>query len=491
MIFSAREYHDRTSYHRAAMAGGYLDWSNQPDVYKRYPGARTTPLPRETSLPQWSLRELLGMPASRGVPREVDLDALSRLIQLTCSITARARYSGGEFYYRSTPSAGALYPCELYLWASRVGGLTPGLYHYSLLEHGLVKLRSPGQNSITNPAPVLFFITAIFFRSAWKYRDRAYRYNLLDAGHLLENLVLALRALGLPYRVHYDFQDEEVNSLLGLHEEREACLVVVEVAAEAKGPMVLPALSEPVPWADTVAPRERPFPLILAAHRITYGSRSCREQAPDMTRVLGPSLGEGILTGALGSWPPSLSYVEALFARRSKRAYVPKPLDRERFLAVVESLRLQDQGKDLVSPGDALALGLLVGRVEGLEPGFYLLDGTLETTSYVARGDLLRPMARACLEQDWMAQAATHFLFLTNLEVLEAAFGPRGYRYAMLTAGRMGQRIYLTSTALGVGACGVGAFYDQEAASILGLNRESRLLYLLTVGRVRGCGQQS
>ena len=64
-------------------------------------------------------------------------------------------------------------------------------------------------------------------------------------------------------------------------------------------------------------------------------------------------------------------------------------------------------------------------------------------------------------------------------------WGARGYRYAMLTAGRLGQSIYLGATALGLGSCGIGALYDGEARDILGLNQKSCLLYLVAAGPVK------
>ena len=56
----------------------------------------------------------------------------------------------------------------------------------------------------------------------------------------------------------------------------------------------------------------------------------------------------------------------------------------------------------------------------------------------------------------------------------------------MMTAGMMGERLYLAAEARGLGCCGIGAFYDFEAAEILNLNTESRLLYLASVGVVKG-----
>ena len=72
-----------------------------------------------------------------------------------------------------------------------------------------------------------------------------------------------------------------------------------------------------------------------------------------------------------------------------------------------------------------------------------------------------------------------------NLKALDHHYGTRGYRYAMLNAGRLGQLIYLGATALGLGCCGIGALYDGEAQKLLSLNEDSALLYLVATGPVK------
>jgi nitroreductase len=74
---------------------------------------------------------------------------------------------------------------------------------------------------------------------------------------------------------------------------------------------------------------------------------------------------------------------------------------------------------------------------------------------------------------------------MSNLAELDRHWGPRGYRYAMLTAGGIGQALYLGAAALGLGCCGIGALYDGEARGLLGLNADSALLYLVAVGAVK------
>ena len=84
------------------------------------------------------------------------------------------------------------------------------MYHYDLFDFCLTTLRHgsvPEIPPVDRGVSATFYITGIFFRSAWKYRNRAYRYVLLDAGHLLENLRLALGALDLCFSIHLDFDD--------------------------------------------------------------------------------------------------------------------------------------------------------------------------------------------------------------------------------------------------------------------------------------------
>ena len=71
------------------------------------------------------------------------------------------------------------------------------------------------------------------------------------------------------------------------------------------------------------------------------------------------------------------------------------------------------------------------------------------------------------------------------LSAIEALWGPRAYRYAMISAGRLAHRIYLGATALGLGCCGIGAFYDRDASALLRLNHSSALLYMVAAGPIK------
>ena len=211
MITSPSEYHRLTSYDRQRMGGHFLDWSNQPGVYKDYSGLPSISLTHDIPLPDAGLFSLAAGEAPAEPPTAISLEQLSQVFALAYSLTAKSRHSGGEFYYRSVPSAGALYPCELYVATRAVTGLPDGLYHFAIGRHALSLLREgnvaehgffaspPGSEQHRAPS-LTFFVSAIFFRSGWKYRERSYRYHLLDTGHLVENLALTLTALGLTVR---------------------------------------------------------------------------------------------------------------------------------------------------------------------------------------------------------------------------------------------------------------------------------------------------
>jgi len=137
------------------------------------------------------------------------------------------------------------------------------------------------------------------------------------------------------------------------------------------------------------------------------------------------------------------------------------------------------------SYNQCLQVRFLLNHVEGHEPGHYLLDSANTRYGLIDQGEFTRAMAAICLDQMWLSMAAFHFMFVAELQHLDRGIGPRGYRYAMLEAGRLGERIYMVSTALDLGCCGIGAYYDREAAQLLDLQGGERLLYLVASGPVK------
>jgi nitroreductase len=234
-----------------------------------------------------------------------------------------------------------------------------------------------------------------------------------------------------------------------------------------------------------VSAKETDYPVIREIHQAgrhraeSMEQRVCTER--EMIHELGITTKAWTPTGSPGSWPEVLDYPDAVFGRRSRRNFVKKPMSRDALNALLRCV-CTNEGSPHVQ---CVAVGFLVGQAEDKEPGFYLLDTHNETWALVTPGQFMGRSASICLDQAWLKNAGAHFLFLANLAVLENTWGPRGYRYAMLTAGRLGQRLYVAAEAMGLGCCGIGALYDGEAVDMLGLNQSSRLLYLVAVGAVK------
>jgi len=500
LIESALQYHYHTGYDRHQMGGHNLDWTNQPSVYKTYPHINPFYLPKDVELPQEKLSSVLGNHGRKASPRSLDVYDLARIFLLTYSLTAKARHGGYESYYRCVASAGALYPTEIYVATQGVNEVNDGIYHFSIASHGLFLLREGNfmehMVKITEPSgtriPTLtFLLSAIFFRSAWKYRDRSYRYHLLDTGHVIENLILALKSLALPFSLSYDFDDSEVNRLVGLDEKKEVSLAVIHVQGSQVSPHKdLPEvtdLPEDIKAASRVSREEVDYPAIREIYKAGQPILSPTGSEVEMINELGVIPEEWAEIDLPKTWPELTNYSETVLARRSMRNFVGKPISSNCLTAFLDGL-LTTGSESMESTNDhdrLICTGFLIGNAEGLNPGFYLLNASTSSTGIVSHGFFTDRMSHICLDQAWLANAAVQFLFMANLDTLDQQWGARGYRYAMMKAGLMGERLYLMATAMGLGCCGIGAFFDGEASELLGLNQESRLLYLVAVGPVR------
>lgn len=223
-------YHQETKYRRDAMPRGGLDWAHQPPPYKESPAGLMYILLHPPE--QRDGKPMLEMIAQRRSHREffrqpITLPELSQLIWATQGITERA----WGYDLRATPSAGALYPIETYVVVNRVNGLNPGIYHLNVKEYQLIFLKEGnfgedlsnaglGQEMLEE-ASCVFVWTAMVARSKWKYRERAYRYIYMDAGHIGQNLYLAATAMNLGCCTVGAFFDEEIDKLIGVDGKEE------------------------------------------------------------------------------------------------------------------------------------------------------------------------------------------------------------------------------------------------------------------------------
>lgn len=189
------------------------------------------PAPRTTS--DVSLEEAL---ASRRSVREFEstaltLEEISQLLWAAQGITSE---SGG----RTAPSAGALYPLEVYV------ATADGVYHYLPEGHRAEILsradlraalaHAARDQAFVAEAPAVFVITAVFARTAVRYGERAERYVHLEAGHVAQNVLLEATALGLAGVPVGAFSDAGIQQTLGLPSDH-APLYLLPIGHSAEG----------------------------------------------------------------------------------------------------------------------------------------------------------------------------------------------------------------------------------------------------------------
>jgi SagB-type dehydrogenase family enzyme len=231
------QFQRQTKYDPEKMPSYRLNWSAKPDLYKEYPQAEKVELPTfEPSQPmsldktlrqRKSIRDYQDRPISK-----------SQLAYLLWASTGIQRIEDG-YEFRTAPSAGALYPIETYVVVNNVKSLEPGIYHYAIRSHQLELLQqrdlrrqiaaaSLGQGMCAAAAAV-FIWTAVFERCKWKYGQRAYRYIYLDAGHIAENLALAVVSLNLGICEIGALYDDHVNAIIGIDGVKESTICMAAV----------------------------------------------------------------------------------------------------------------------------------------------------------------------------------------------------------------------------------------------------------------------
>ena len=216
----AHYYHERTKYAPETIASKRsLDWDSQPVPFKDYKIGNTVDLKPYLS-------------------NQAELQRLSRLLFCSYGLTARLPTMGEvPIYLRAAPSAGGLYPAEVYLISRGTPLLQAGLYNYQPQSHSLVhfwenEVWSEVQSACFDhpalqTAQLALVTTAVFYRSAWRYEDRAYRRIFLDTGHLLGNIELTSAMNNYRPCLIGGFQDEEINQLLYLDPEQEGVITVI------------------------------------------------------------------------------------------------------------------------------------------------------------------------------------------------------------------------------------------------------------------------
>ncbi|GAA3649597.1 hypothetical protein GCM10022224_010360 [Nonomuraea antimicrobica] len=211
---------------------------------KRYGGAQVISLPRPDP-PDMRLHQAIAerRSARRFSAESLTLPEVASLLMLSAGLPAEPG-AAGRTTFRAAPSAGGLHPTEIYVVVRAVDGLDPGIYHYRANDHVLEALlldpTAAGRLAAASSYPetletaaATLVLTAVFGRTTLKYGERAYRFVVLEIGHVAQNVLLVASALGCGAVPIGGFVDDEVHAILDVDGVEEASFYLLPVGRVA------------------------------------------------------------------------------------------------------------------------------------------------------------------------------------------------------------------------------------------------------------------
>ncbi len=470
----------------------YINLDNKPPLYKVYPGLRAIGLPNvaDQTGPQMPTLAAIRGDGDNDQSGPLTLEKLTSLLYHSAAVIRRRQLSDGEVHYRAAASAGALYPTEIYVVCGDLEGLRAGVYHFNPRDCTLARLRnndlrrwvaSAVGDHAAYPATLVF--TSVFWRSAWKYRERGYRYCYWDLGTVAANLLATANAESVPVKLNFGFVDRMLTGYFGIDGVTEAPSLVASVGTPD---VMLPDGPGDVPGAlpqesNDLAAGAIDYPMSAEVHaasplqthedlanwnRAAAGLSQSEKDELDGTGDTFRPLRSGadgafdnnVDLSALASAP----LAECIRSRGSTRRFSREAIPWEAFRSVVDAA-----GSAINAPGlesgfsPNLGLYFIVSAIEGLEPGAYYYNPFYKGLRLLQAGDFREMAGHLGFEQALPADAAAVAFITADLQGIDRELGPRGYRVVQTAAGIIGGRLYLGMHALGLGATGL-TFYDDS-----------------------------
>ena len=432
MLIALNSYHQNTkhSYNSIRTNPNRVDWNNPPNKFKFY---------------------------SKDYKR-VSLNSSTQnynFLYLISGISAKKSYPSGEYYLRINPSAGALYPNEVYFQVRNVDGFEDGIYHLEVGSSSAVLLKTFENNEgiekllgLTYSVDgFIFFISSIYFRSSWKYKNRAFRYCLLDAGHLLGTMEASSYLFDKKFEILYDFPKQKLNEFFSF-DEKEFFTSIVIVGDKIQ--------NEKIDFILDIATFDGAS---YIEENISFFEKNdlVENSYKDSLKIIDKKAQE---KSAVFNFQKQ-RFQDTIFKRRSIREFSKQSISKLQFesiMNVVNQAIKSDCDEDV-------DIFYTVNRVEGLVLGLYKNGELIKTGDFNSKAGYL------CLEQDLGKSSAVTF-FLTSKS--------KNYQEAYQKAGIIGHRLYLASNYLDIGCSGIGAYYDDEVCEFI--EEQTMILYALAIG---------
>ena len=329
-----------------------------------------------------------------------------------------------------------------------VEGKENGIYHYEVSSFSLTLLKKIDEHEGLEPyfgydtemKGYLFLVSAIYYRSSWKYKNRAFRYCLLDAGHLLGSIEAFALLQKKSLTVSYNIQRKKLNRMFGF-EEREWFLAGAVMAEPIEGTKV-DAIEFELPYVNGSRTFEQ-NELMEQAYRETMGLVECKPQ----------------VNHAQFTYEHN-RLREAIVQRRSQRGFNDGAITKGQFNYIMEAIH-QPIPSDC---DEEVSVYVVLNRVINMPLGLYK-DG-----AYIKHGDFAKLAGYLSLEQYTLSQQGAVAFFLTSKS--------KNYQALYQKAGIIGHRLYVASLYLEISCSGIGV-YDDEVNAFVGNNE--MVLYALAI----------
>lgn len=506
-------YHERTKHHFQRYAAGPagLDWATQPEPFRRFSGSPQLTLPLLTD-ESAGIRYSDLYARAPIAPRALSVTSIASLLELAFGLSAWKQYGNNRWALRCNPSSGNLHPTEAYVVAQHCDGVVDGVHHYVSRDHVLEQrcIFNTSERLLPEKS-FLIGLSAIHWREAWKYGERAYRYCQHDAGHAIAAARYAAAVLGWRADVLASWSDEAIAALLGLnratdfdaaeHEVPDVMLLITTQPTlhTLDATALVNATTQWIGKANTLSPHHaHNWPVIEDV------SAACSKPATKDDVWSVPAPPEPISTEC------QQSAVAIIKQRRSAQEF-----DGVTTISAIAFYRMLDVTlpRESMPPWDAFAwaprihLALFVHRVDGLLPGIYIFlrHSDIETKMRanlsnefqwervescpahlalyrVVAGDARQAAKALSCHQDIAADGAFSLAMLAEYEN-NLTDTPWVYRQLFWEAGMLGHVLYLEAEAAGVRGTGIGCFFDDGVHDVLGIQGTwLQSLYHFTVG---------
>lgn len=487
------DYHERTKHHphRYAASLGYLDWATQPNPFREYLGSKKIELQQSfhNTTPPYNLLGSSELPSA-----PLCFESISQLFQFAFGVTAYKSYDGvQEFALRANASSGNLQPIEAYLIAPSIEGISikNSISHYNVQKHQL-ELLQEDEGNLQNSSYFYVALSAVIWREAWKYGERAFRYTQMDTGHAAKAVEVSAQMLGWECEVIHDYKD--LNTLLGfdqseryINEEFEEAQLLIRIQCKEEQSHLLPSnfSTSFEGRANQLSPSHHEWDILP---KITSATREYTTTLPSKV----PTYREKKSTK---------ESKDVVLKRRSAQAMdkYNSQISYEVFITL-----LQSTNNPVLNLKVFTNLIIFVHNVKGLESGLYaylrdesylqklqnelsenFLWKNIDENLYLLKEDDYRVIAKTLsCTQDIAKDSAFSLSFLGEFREPIEKYGAKMYRTLYQEAGALGQQLYLEATSLSLSATGIGCYLDDVMHRILALkNNNFQTLYHFTIGR--------